>query len=456
MCIQKIKIWGNNKGFLELKGDFMASIKKVNNKKGVCYRITVTKGYDITGKKLAKTTTYYPDTSLSPKQQEIALQAFAIDFENKVRNDKILDGSKMTFYEFTVKWIKEYASYQLEKTTLASYVDCLDRHIIPYLGHYKLTEIKPLHLQSFYNSLLSGNIRADGKQGGYSSSTIKKYHAVISSILSTAYYWEIIDSNPCDRVKPPKLSYEATKIKYFTIEQANRFLKALDLKYVFNYSEHSRVSPNGKKHTVKAYKEVKTIPSQLKLFFYMALLGGFRRGELIALTWDKINFENNTVTIDRATGYANHKVYDKAPKTKGSERIVSLPNIVMELLKSYKKEQNQQKILIGDKWIDNNYVFVQWNGKQMHISTPTHAFKDILDKYNSTVDDDEKLPYIGLHGLRHTHATLLISSNTDIKTVSARLGHSNASTTLNIYTHSLKKQDEICADTLDKMFSQEN
>ena len=94
--------------------------------------------------------------------------------------------------------------------------------------------------------------------------------------------------------------YEATKIKYFTIEQANRFLKALDLKYVFNYSEHSRVSPNGKKHTVKAYKEVKTIPSQLKLFFYMALLGGFRRGELIALTWDKINFENNTVTIDRA------------------------------------------------------------------------------------------------------------------------------------------------------------
>lgn len=185
----------------------------------------------------------------------------------------------------------------------------------------------------------------------------------------------------------------------------------------------------------------------------MALLGGFRRGELVALTWDKINFENNTVTIDKATGYANHKLYTKSPKTKGSERTVSLPNVVMDLLKLYKAEQNKQKELAGDKWIENNYVFVQWNGKQMHISTPTNTFNDILDKYNATVDNDsEKLPYIGLHGLRHTHATLLISANTDIKTVSARLGHSNASTTLNIYTHSIQKQDEICANTLDKMF----
>lgn len=431
----------------------MSSIKKINNKNGVCYRITVSNGRDITGKKLSKTTTYYPDTSLSTKQQQLALEAFAIDFENKVKNDKLLDGSKMTFYEFTVKWIEEYASYQLEQTTLASYIDCLDRHIIPYLGHYKLSEIKPLHLQIFYNSLLPSDTKKTKNQAGYSTATIRKHHAVISSILSTAYYWEMIDSNPCERVKPPKSSKKTTKIRYFTIEQANCFLKALDLKYVFNYGERTRTSSNGKKYSVKPYKGVKTIPLQLKVFFYMALLGGFRRGELVALTWDKINFENNTVTIDKATGYANHKLYTKSPKTKGSERTVSLPNVVMDLLKLYKAEQNKQKELAGDKWIENNYVFVQWNGKQMHISTPTNTFNDILDKYNATVDNDsEKLPYIGLHGLRHTHATLLISANTDIKTVSARLGHSNASTTLNIYTHSIQKQDEICANTLDKMF----
>ena len=110
----------------------------------------------------------------------------------------------------------------------------------------------------------------------------------------------------------------------------------------------------------------------------MALLGGFRRGELVALTWDKINFENNTVTIDKATGYANHKLYTKSPKTKGSERTVSLPNVVMELLKLYKAEQNKQKELAGDKCIENNYIFVQWNGKQMHISTPTNIMQLLI------------------------------------------------------------------------------
>lgn len=429
----------------------MASIKEIHNKKGISYKITVSNGYDITGKKLIETTTYHPDTSLTPKQQEKALQAFAAEFESRVKNGKLLQGDKITFYEFTVKWLKEYAAHHLEPTTLAGYTDYLDRHIIPFLGHYKLTEIKPIHLQSFYNSLMQDGIRTDGKAGGYSHTTIKKYHAIISSILSTAYQWQMIDTNPCERVKPPKQS-ETPQIKHFTLEQADTFLKALDLQYKANYKGHTRISPIGNEYKVQPYTESRGIPAQFKVFFYMALLGGFRRGELVALTWDKIDFEHNTVTIDSSTGYANHKVYNKAPKTKGSIRVVTLPESVMKMLKQYRTEQSRQRLLIGDKWEGNNYIFTQWNGKQMHISTPSHVFREVLEKYNATVPPDQQLPYIGLHGLRHTHATLLISANTDIKTVSARLGHANASTTLNIYTHSLQKQDEICANTLDDMF----
>ena len=79
----------------------------------------------------------------------------------------------------------------------------------------------------------------------------------------------------------------------------------------------------------------------------------------------------------------------------------------------------------------------------MNLSTPYHTFKGIINKYNATVEDEtKKLPNIPLHGLRHTSATLLISENVDVRTVSARLGHAQTSTTMNIYAHSLKKSDE--------------
>lgn len=124
----------------------------------------------------------------------------------------------------------------------------------------------------------------------------------------------------------------------------------------------------------------------------------------------------------------------------------------MALIKELKIEQNEYRLSIGDQWINNNLLFTQWNGVQMHPSTPYHTFKDILDKYNRTVTDEQmKLPEITLHGLRHTSATLLISDNIDIRTVSARLGHSQTSTTMNIYAHALKEKDVTAANSLEEM-----
>ena len=125
----------------------------------------------------------------------------------------------------------------------------------------------------------------------------------------------------------------------------------------------------------------------------------------------------------------------------------------MELLKSYKLEQNKYRLSIGSQWIGENFLFIQWNGKQMDLSTPYHTFKKIIRNYNQTVtEESKKLPDIPLHGLRHTSATLLISQNIDVRTVSSRLGHAQTSTTMNIYAHSLKKMDEVAADTLENLF----
>ena len=127
---------------------------------------------------------------------------------------------------------------------------------------------------------------------------------------------------------------------------------------------------------------------------------------------------------------------------------------LLELLKSYKLEQNKYRLSIGSQWIGENFLFIQWNGKQMDLSTPYHTFKKIIKNYNKTVTEEssKKLPDIPLHGLRHTSATLLISQNIDVRTVSSRLGHAQTSTTMNIYAHSLKKMDEVAADTLENLF----
>lgn len=181
----------------------MASIRK----RGNSYQITVSNGYDINGKKILETTTYTPDTSKTPKQQEKALQEFVSNFEKKVKDGLVLKGDKLTLQEYSDKWLKEYASKNLAKTTYENYVQNLQLRILPALGHIKLSEIKPLHLQSFYNNLLEDGVRSDKKKGGLSAATIKKTHAVLSSMLKTAVQWQLIMNNPCDRVKPPMMNF---------------------------------------------------------------------------------------------------------------------------------------------------------------------------------------------------------------------------------------------------------
>lgn len=426
----------------------MASIEK----RGNTYTVIVSAGYDVNGKKLREKTTFNPDTNMTERQQQKALEKFAHDFEERVKNGKFLSGEKITFKEFYAYWLKEYADKHLEKTTLEDYIIELDYKIVPALGHLKIAKIKPTHLQSFYNNLLEDGVRRDGKPGGYSPVTIKKDHAIISSMLTQAVLWQLIESNPCDRVSPPKNNKMIDDVKYFTLEQSICFLNALEMEYTTKYKAHDRVDDTGKKYHVPQYIETRNIPTQFKVFFNLALFGGMRKGELVALTWNDINFENNSINIDKSTAYVNKQVITKAPKNKSSVRIINVPAPVMDLVKKYRTEQLEYKLSIGDQWQGDNYVFIQSSGKQMHPATPYGTFKDIVNKYNATVEKEEdKLPDIPLHGLRHTSATLLISDNNDVRTVSARLGHAQTSTTMNIYAHSLKKMDEKASASLDNL-----
>ena len=107
---------------------------------------------------------------------------------------------------------------------------------------------------------------------------------------------------------------------------------------------------------------------------------------------------------------------------------------------------------MGDYWkSSHNWIFTQDDGTVMNYGTPYHAFQDAINRYNDGVDEEHRLPLIPFHGLRHTSATLLIASHQDIKTISARLGHAETSTTLNIYSHALRENDKKAADALENV-----
>ncbi|MGN0378793.1 MAG: tyrosine-type recombinase/integrase [Butyrivibrio sp.] len=394
-------------------------------KRGNTYSIRVSCGRDVNNKQIIQSTTWTPDPEKTTKQNEKALNQFAMEFEMSVKSGKYLDGERITFQEFSKKWLQEYANVQLEKTTVAFYESMLNIHILPVIGHLKLARIQPSHLNKLYIDMLTH--RNDGKTGGYSPTTIKRVHATICSIMSTAMQWNVILNNPCERVRPPKQVRTPKDVQFFTIEQTAAFLDELE-----------REATSG------------TIKLQHNIFLQLAIFCGMRRGEAIALTWQDIDFSKNTVSISKSTAIVHGKPITKAPKNESSVRTIAVPDHIMKMLRRYRIEYNTYRLSIGSQWSGNDYVFIQWNGAQMYPSTPYFIFKKIISRYNA--EHEEHLPEIPLHGLRHTSATLLISQNVDVRTVSNRLGHAQTSTTMNIYSHSLQKKDTAAANTLENLF----
>lgn len=307
----------------------MASIEK----RGKGYRISVSLGRNIDGKQIIEKTTFVPDQFMTPKQQEKALEVFAVEFEQKVKSGKYYNGEKMSLKNFTEKWLEEYAKEQLEATSYASYEMYLRHNILPALGHLPIGKITPIHLNDFYNQMLKDGARLDGKNGGYSAGSIKKMHVALSSIFSTAVNWQLVDTNPCMKVKPPKLTRNNSDIEYFTLEQVKIFLNALDKEYANSYAEHKRKVGKDNTIEIQAYTEVRKIPTQFKVFFHIALFGGLRKGEVLGLTWDDINFEDHTIHINKSISYANREVKVKRPKTKSSIRKLVLPEFVINIIK---------------------------------------------------------------------------------------------------------------------------
>ena len=418
---------------------------EISLRKGI-YKIRVYVGKDVNGKKITESTTFTP-TKTTPKAIEKEVQDFARKFEQQVREGKILSGEKLSLSDIVEEWKKDQSFKDLTKAVQESYIGILDRRILPNIGHLKIAKIAPLHIQKIYNTM-----EAEGK----SPATIKRTNAVLNSVMKYAYRMGIIHENPCNRIRLPKMKAD-TDLHYFTLEQAERFLNSLSEEFTIEHPEVIR--KNGRK--IPAYTETVTTPFQYVPFFHLAIYGGFRRSEILALTWNDIDFKNRTVSITKAITKTKEGQYIKETKTVAGNREIMLPTQCFEVLKEWKLKQMELSFSMGKSWkgetgknFDDNFIFIQLeNGLRMDMDTPTHRFKKAIENYNATCKKEEdKLPLIHLHDLRHTSATLLLANKVDIETVSHRLGHSKPSITLDVYGHWMKETDRTASDTLENLF----
>ena len=418
----------------------MASIKRITGKNGTVYKITVSQGYDVQGKKMVKCTTFTPEQKQSERQQEKAAQVFAVEFENRVKNGESLEGEKMSFDGFAEKWL-ERVKNSVTYTTYKSYEMMLRTKIVPYFRTYKLSKIKVAEIEAFLLTMVDCSAQ----------SSIKKYHMVLSRMFKTAMRWQIVDKNPCVLAEIPRSQKKVSGVMFFTTEQARMFLASLDMEFELTYKGHRRIDDTGKPYHVGDYIEKRGMPLQLKVFFYIAMTCGMRRGEILALHWNDLDFEKKTIKISKSVTKTADGVTCKEPKTATSVRTIPMPDNIAPLLTQYRCEYDALRASMGDKWQGDGNVFTQADGKLMGMHTPYQRFVSHIERYNAWVmrtNEElpegakrlEPLPRIPFHGLRHTCATLLNDMGTNISIISKILGHAQTSTTMNIYAHSFESQ----------------
>ena len=227
---------------------------------------------------------------------------------------------------------------------------------------------------------------------------------------------ELIDNNPFKRVIVPRLKQQTTKDNYYTKQELSHFLecckKECDLKYY----------------------------AAFRLLAY----SGMRKGELRALTWNDVDFNKNTISINKtATIDETGKTVIQLPKTHNSTRVISMDSQTMAILREWQIKQRKDLLKLGYNAMNGRQiVFNGKSNKPLSHVTLNDKFKHIQVKNG--------LKAISIHGLRHTHCSLLLAAGVPVNDVKDRLGHANIQTTLNIYAHVTKQQRKDTAD----LFSQ--
>lgn len=247
-----------------------------------------------------------------------------------------------------------------------------------------------------------------------SAKTVLEHHRLISTVLEQALKEGLVAVNVASRATLPKV--ERKEVNYFQPEQIAAIREAL---------EHE--------------------PLKWKALVHMLLITGARRGEVLGLKWDNVDFENNRVYICNSVLYsADVGIYESTPKTEKSKRYIYLPAETMALLRAYRAWQIAERERLDGYYLDRGFVFAQDNGAPMHPDSVTDYLKKLSKRYG--------LPHLNPHAFRHTMASMLYYNGVDSVSISKRLGHAQVSTTSNIYAHVIESADKKNAEILSDIF----
>ncbi|QWH51273.1 site-specific integrase [Bacillus mycoides] len=300
-----------------------------------------------------------------------------------------VDPSKITLKEYLIEWL-EIKKMSVEKSSLSRYQSSINTHIIPSIGMVPLHKLNVMHIQKCYQS---------GLNSGIANNTILFQHRVLRAALNLAVKQNIISRNPATLAVIPKT--EKSSIQTWIEAEVKQFLL---------HSQESRYH----------------------IGYLLAITTGMRLGEVLGLRWQDVDFNNHTVTINQTLGHDN-KIKTSA-KNNSSKRTIPIPLEVIEELKRRKLQINKDKLRIGPAYHDLDLITCNNLGKVTTRSTFTSHFNKVIENAG--------IKKIKFHDTRHTHATLLLKQGVHPKVVSERLGHSDISLTLRIYSHVLPNMQE--------------
>ena len=328
------------------------------------------------------------------------------DILKEYEDSHIAYSKEIYFSDWLEDWL-EKMKYNVELSSWEGYKINVKAHLIPYFKPKKITlsNITPKNVQDYYTSKLKDG-RCDGK-GGLSANTIKRHSVIIKSSLDEAMKMNLIAYNPADRATLPKV--EKFVGKHFSVEEAEKLLNVIK-------------------------------GEALEPLIMLTLFYGLRRSEILGLKWDAIDFENNTIIIRNTIVRMTTLVEKQRTKNKSSLRTLPLMADIKKYLKQLKKKQLEYRLMQGNSFTKNDYVCIWDDGKPFKPDYVSRKFKSILENNN--------LPSIRFHDLRHTCASLLLSKNFSLKEIQEWLGHNDISTTANIYGHLEFKSKISMADKM--------
>ena len=318
--------------------------------------------------------------------------------------------SDMLFADYLLEWL-EIAKGRLAVATYSSYAAMIKKPVGPYFRQRNLTlrELEARHLQMFYSEMLRK----------VKPNTVIHYHAIIHSALKYAVKTDMLVQNVADKVdRPKKNSFQPV---FLSAEEMQKMFEALR-------------------------------GTKLELPVLVAAFYGFRRGEVLGLKWDAIDFERGTISVIRTVTTITldgkqTEIEQQSAKTKSSLRTLPLIGSFREYFLQVKEAQELNKQVCGNcyNYEYDGFVFVDELGERMRANYLTSAFPKFLENHG--------LRRMRFHDLRHTCASLLLSNGISMKQIQIWLGHSTFSTTADIYAHLDYSAQETSANAMNGMFN---